>query len=556
MARGAKTLKAARTSRAAAVSVRPVGLIVLDQNDRGATTLAKALNLACGLTDGSVDAPYDREAEKIAALQEPLTEGWSAQSGISTLSSSAWLTGPAAKAHIRNLAAALKEGFADRPLVVLNVQGTSRLALWTRALERAGAEARVAIPFCHPPNTDDIARSPGALFCWLRDSLAAEASVRDLPRCLVGYEDFVEDWRAGLDAVGRRLGLAWPGLDMAQDEIDALVAGQSRQRKAGKGVRTAMSAAYPWAVAVHGALRALEQDPSSEEAEAELDRVRQALDVASDAFRPVLAEASQTQRDHEEAQGLRDQAFEHAETALREKDAQIERLDREVGELKARLGETQDALRERSDEVQRTSGELAVQTEALQAEVERWREAARKVAEDVGAKAQAMIAETERKIEELSLARARADRNTALDRAEARELAAKRQSALEELNRAHDELVRLRRQDEAFAKREQRIAEQLEDASRDLKGAQTLVAKRETKIAELRALNVRTVEALRAAEVRGEEVETLRAALEKQKAMSQSLQTSLTLAMESPSWRITKPLRQLNAWRRKLGKQP
>ena len=516
--------------------------------------MAKALNLACGLTDSSIDALHYREAEKIAALREPSTAEWNAQSPISPLSSSAWLTNPAAKAHIRDLAAALKEGFADRRLIVLNVPGTSRLALWTKALKRAGAEVRVAIPFRHPPDTDDIARSPGALVRWLRESLDAEASVRGLPRCLVGYEDFVEDWRACLDAVGRRLGLAWPGLDNAQDEIDALVAGQGRQRKAGKGARAAMSVAYPWAVAVHSALRALEQDPSSEEAEAELDRIRQALDVASDAFRPVLAEVSQIRRDHEDAQGLRDDAFEHAKTALREKDAQIESLDREVGELRARLGETQDALRERSDEVQRTSGELAVQTEALQAEVERWREAARKVADEVGVKSQTMIAEAERKIEELSLALARAERTAALDRAEARELAIKRQTALEELNRAHDELVGLRRQGDAFAAREEKLTEQLKDASRDLKDARALVAKREIKVAELRTLNLRTVEALRAAEVRGEEVETLRAALEKQKAMGQSLQTSLALAMSSPSWRITKPLRQLNALRRKLGK--
>src|ERR1700733_3230389 len=121
--------------------------------------------------------------------------------------------------------------YGDAPLFILKDPRVSRLMpLWRPVLDELGVEPRIVIMVRNPLEiAGSMKRRDGwgehrTLMVWLRYMLAAERDTRDLPRCFAGYGQLMNDWRAVVDTVSDRLGIAFPERSPAvEQEIDGFV---------------------------------------------------------------------------------------------------------------------------------------------------------------------------------------------------------------------------------------------------------------------------------------------------------------------------------------------
>ncbi len=126
------------------------------------------------------------------------------------------------------------------PLLVIKEPWIVALAgFWFEAARRAAMTAKVVIPIRHP---DQIAASLAArdglsaelsAVLWLKYSLLAERSSRELPRVFVEYANLLGDWRKEIGRVAERLAVDLSGADeVAIDRF--LDPNLHRQRSCGK----------------------------------------------------------------------------------------------------------------------------------------------------------------------------------------------------------------------------------------------------------------------------------------------------------------------------------
>jgi hypothetical protein len=121
--------------------------------------------------------------------------------------------------------------YGDAPLFILKDPRVSRLMpLWRPVLDELGVEPRIVIMVRNPLEiAGSMKRRDGwgehrTLMVWLRYMLAAERDTRDLPRCFVGYGQLMNGWRAVVDTITNRLGVAFPERGPAvEQEIDGFV---------------------------------------------------------------------------------------------------------------------------------------------------------------------------------------------------------------------------------------------------------------------------------------------------------------------------------------------
>ncbi len=103
----------------------------------------------------------------------------------------------------------------DAPFVLKEPRMPRLLPFWLPVLARFGAAPRVVMPVRNPLEVAaSLHRRNGiaeedALLLWLDHVLPAERHTRHLPRCVVAYDDLVENWRV---AVAPALALLPPGL--------------------------------------------------------------------------------------------------------------------------------------------------------------------------------------------------------------------------------------------------------------------------------------------------------------------------------------------------------
>jgi hypothetical protein len=129
--------------------------------------------------------------------------------------------------------------FGDAPLFILKDPRISRLMkLWRPVLEVLGAAPRIVIMVRNPLEVADSLKRRNhwgehrALIVWLRYMLAAERDTRDLPRCFVGYNQLMNDWRAVVDTISRQLRIAFPTrVSAVEQEIDSFVRPELRHHR-------------------------------------------------------------------------------------------------------------------------------------------------------------------------------------------------------------------------------------------------------------------------------------------------------------------------------------
>jgi len=115
-------------------------------------------------------------------------------------------------------------GETARPLLK-EPRVTVLFPLWRTVLESLGVAMRCVIPVRHPlAVASSLGRRDGfpvekSLLLWSAYMLAAEAYSRDLPRCFVGYDRLLADWRGEMARIQADLGPGLPPISEAADRV-------------------------------------------------------------------------------------------------------------------------------------------------------------------------------------------------------------------------------------------------------------------------------------------------------------------------------------------------
>lgn len=195
-----------------------------------------------------------------------------------------------------------------------------------------------------------------ASFLWLRNTLDAEEATRGKRRCLVHYEDFLQDWRQTVEDVGNRLDVVWPRAPQdAATDIDAYLTRDLQHHIASKGQLQVSDRVEEWVREAYLALCKLKSGKESRAAQAELTRIRKEFGTGAAVFgKAVFPELAVR------------------ENRLANRCRQLEALDSEKETAKVALEESVAALtlevstwREESAVLERSRATLADENSAL-----------------------------------------------------------------------------------------------------------------------------------------------------------------------------------------------
>lgn len=162
------------------------------------------------------------------------------------------------------------------------------LPTFAAALEAFGSEVSVLMLLRNPlevceslQRRDGMGRTDAAML-WLRHTLDAESSSRDMRRSLLLHSDLLADWRSSIERLTAELRMVWPvGIDEAALGIDAFIdPGLQHHARTTREVSLDPSL-EGWVAEAWHALLALRRDSRSREARAQLDRIQLAFDTAS-----------------------------------------------------------------------------------------------------------------------------------------------------------------------------------------------------------------------------------------------------------------------------------
>ncbi len=372
-------------------AVRPVGVFVVGMHRSGTSALSRTLNLLGASLPQDVLGPSDNNPlghweprlayELNNEILESLGSSWSALPPLPH----DWFASQAAESFAERAATFLRTEVSATPMFVLKEPRLCLLApIWLRAMQIAGMDVRVIIPIRHP---EEVARSLNArsgmplgqgVLVWLRNILEGEHATRGRPRAFVTYERLLDDWRGVMGDVRERLHLSWPRDEAsASDEIDGFLSPDHRHHTATDASENV------WLVDALGALTALVANPNDAKAMRRLDGIRASFDQASLAFQPVIEGAVAQNRARAEI--TRQELKRLRRVAELEAARLAEEL--EAARSKAATPGLHEALADRSAEVQKLSGLLSERDEAVQS----WKDAAVRVAGEVGEKAAAAL---------------------------------------------------------------------------------------------------------------------------------------------------------------------
>lgn len=444
-----------------------------------------------------------------------------------------WFASEAADDFARRLALLIAEGFAGEPLGVVEDARIARLIpLWRHALALAGYEPCFVLTVV-APNLAIAAQvragrsASSAALAWLRTVVDAERGARNGRRLILADPAVVTDWRRAMARTAAAFGFAWPlWTSQVEPVVDEAVA----------AVLPDLSAEAPapdldnisrWCERAFESLGVLAMQADAPKAAERLDDVAYRADRLADQITPLLGEkiteleraqaraVARLQRRHvrrvtdmgaqlEEA--LRRGASEPApqsepdsglhEHNLRTADLQAEvdalraasldsgallaARDRDIDDLRQALAFERRAA-EALEDLEARHAEARQALEQAQADAQRWRGAAHRLADEVGAKV-AVALETARRREEDALA-ALADA-----RVEAAAAAAERDRLMTRLAALETDVTGLRQASDAAAEDAARLRDDLLHAADE---TAALRARLEAREAALRAWETR-----------------------------------------------------------------
>ena len=128
-----------------------------------------------------------------------------------------WLDVAVSGGHLDELVELLDSEFGDADIWAVKDPRLCRvLPLWRMALDRMGVAPKVVFSLRDPGEVvgslkqrNGLSAATGAL-SWLRHLAEPVQASFDLPRCAIGYQELLEDWRGCMARLASTLGTAWP----------------------------------------------------------------------------------------------------------------------------------------------------------------------------------------------------------------------------------------------------------------------------------------------------------------------------------------------------------
>ncbi|PJK09220.1 hypothetical protein CO608_06930 [Lysobacteraceae bacterium NML08-0793] len=198
----------------------PLAVLVLGMHRSGTSAVTRLLNL-CGVYLGSDLMPagddnplgFWEHAAAVEIHEALLAELGMAWDDVRPMPEG-WLASAAARRAAEKIASLIEREFAGHSLWGLKDPRLCRLApLWIEQLQRQGIESSALLVSRDPL---EIAQSlykrnqiplPVGELLWARYMGEAEAASRGLRRSFIGYQQILQDWRAGLEQIGLDLAL-------------------------------------------------------------------------------------------------------------------------------------------------------------------------------------------------------------------------------------------------------------------------------------------------------------------------------------------------------------
>jgi hypothetical protein len=276
----------------------PTAILVLGMHRSGTSALAGVLHLlGAGMPDDLM--PGDQynekgywESKEVADFNdEILTSAGSRWDKIAKFPQD-WFQKPIAAEFRARAIELLKKHYRSSDLFVLKDPRISLLVpFWISVVEEMGIRPVFAIASRNPREVAaSLARRDGfppekSELLWLIHLLAAEKSTRGRPRCVVDYEQLLDNWRACAGRIEKILGRPWPvPIESAAGKIDAMLNGDLRHHQAADDE---IAKSSPWVSRAFEAIQAAAAGNESQLSQT-LDDIDKTFDVALTAFGPLI----------------------------------------------------------------------------------------------------------------------------------------------------------------------------------------------------------------------------------------------------------------------------
>lgn len=398
-----------------------------------------------------------------------------------------WYNSPLAAQFKKRARALLAAEFGDSPSFVLKDPRICRFApFWLDVFEQEGITPRLIIPVRNPLEvaqslkTRDGSSLNKGLLLWLRHTLDAEATTRDMPRAFVEWDAFLKDWRPEADRIATELDVHWPRLsDFAAAEVDEFLSAELKRERVAPESARAHPDMHEWATLAYDALLELARNPGSNSARVTLDELRERFEEACRLFGRTLGglelELGTLRKELEsEHQGRMQVAQAQAEAVS---EAQVRTAEAE--QLRAALQAERDALslesQQRESAVQGLSQALELER-VRAAELERLRAEARQ-GEEIAAQALEAALAAER------MASAQDSQNHAQTLEQERARIAELEGRHSEIRKAHEAAVHAAQALEAA------LAAERETRSQDAQDYARVLEQERARAAELERLH-------------------------------------------------------------------
>ncbi len=258
----------------------------------------------------------------------------------------------------------LKAEFGDQELLVIKDPRICRLATpYLFALEELNYNVVPILAYRHPL---EVARSLqardswpegrtqiDAMMLWLEHTLEAEEATRDLQRVFVSYDRTLSDWEGILTDIERYGKIKLPQEpESIRRAVDNFLNLAERHHQINGKELESTPTMMEWVRIVYEALRELEADPASSNAQTRIDEVRNQINAAV----PVLVNAIKQRNNALEtaARNEVEQRLTEVSTALDAAQREAEKLsavaEAETAEIKADMQSERDALKQYFEE--------------------------------------------------------------------------------------------------------------------------------------------------------------------------------------------------------------
>ncbi|MBW1886691.1 MAG: hypothetical protein JRJ58_24435, partial [Deltaproteobacteria bacterium] len=243
------------------------------------------------------------ESVPVYQLHEEMLEAFGTSWDDLSPMPSGWMSSGLAAQYADRMAEVVREEYDQSPLFVVKDPRLCRLVpFWLRVLDQLEVDPSFVIPVRNPlevsaslKRAHEIGEQRGRLL-WLQHFLLAERDTRGHSRCLLTYDQLLEDWRRVVERIGQELDLSLPRMSRrAGAEIDDFLTEALRHHEyptEGVEVRADVGdwikKAYRWAE------RAAQGKPPAFRT---LDAVTDAFLAAEEVFGPVVATSEHRRRE-------------------------------------------------------------------------------------------------------------------------------------------------------------------------------------------------------------------------------------------------------------------